>query len=113
MNHDNLKATYGKIATFFWFIFGIYFHIVYDGFGALFTLKSLLFFLVGMFVAALVIGGITYLIQRLIAKIALRFISGPSSTAASVLKLIGYLIFALDVVIAYVFTKVAFNLLYA
>lgn len=57
---DKIKARLGRIATFAWLIGGVVL-LVYDGgVRGLLTMKALAFLGIGMFVAAIVIGLLTY-----------------------------------------------------
>ncbi len=61
--NDRIKYKLGGHATFIWIIFGIILHFYYGK--SLFTLYSLGYFVIGMFLAAIIIGAINYVLLKL------------------------------------------------
>jgi hypothetical protein len=66
--YEKMKKTSGGLATYVWIGSGLFLFLSDGGIGALFSLKAILFFVVGMFVAAIVFGNMGYLLQRGLGK---------------------------------------------
>jgi hypothetical protein len=67
--YQEVKEECGTLATYIWLGFGAVLHILYFGFYSLFSIKSIIFFGVGIFAAAIIIGGINYQLHLLFLKI--------------------------------------------
>jgi hypothetical protein len=63
-SYEKMKETEGSLATYVWIGSGLFLFLRDGGIGALFSLKAILFFVVGMFVAAILFGNMGYLLQR-------------------------------------------------
>ena len=65
---DNAKAQLGKNATVIWLVGGIALFFFNKGISGLLSLRALAFLGIGMFVAAVVVGSISYFMLSTIAK---------------------------------------------
>ena len=108
--YDRMKQAHGAMAMWVFIIAGVYHHIAFGGFGSLFTIKSTLFFVVGMFVAPLTIGVMTYLRQRSVGKLPL---DPHKPRSMFILQLLGLALFVLLVVSNWMATRWAYLWLYA
>lgn len=86
---DELKEKCGKEATVFWVLSGLYFYI---GSGRFFSPETLIFFLVGTFVAALIVGIAGYGLRRFVAISVTKLKTPPSKGLAFVLLSAGGLV---------------------
>jgi hypothetical protein len=78
---DSQKQPPGQFATFAWLLIGVY--LFYRHPEAWFlSWQAAVYFVVGMFVAAVVFGWLGYGLQRLTSTYALFFIRRPSKGAA-------------------------------
>jgi hypothetical protein len=82
---DEVKAKLGTAATFVWLGGGALLFLIDGGIGNLFTLKALLFLGVGMFVAAFLVGLLSYKVfLRLADRAALA--AGAEGARVAVLR---------------------------
>lgn len=117
MNEPNLDRFYekqkeiqGKFATFAWIGVGIYLMITVDSFRFL-SWQSAVYFIVGMFVAAILFGSIFYYLQRGFAKILFKT-AEPSKGIASIISVAGIVIMALEIAVVFLVAKFVLNLLF-
>lgn len=79
---DNVKAQLGKNATAIWLVGGVILFLVDGGVSHLFSLRAAAFLGIGMFAAAIIVGGISYLlINAMAARLMVRF-PDPTSDEA-------------------------------
>jgi hypothetical protein len=100
--HDALEATHGAFAAIVWLVIGAI--LFYSGPEVrLASWQALVFFIVGMFVAAGVIGGLSYLVIRGFTKILVKVwvVSAPTPRGAIGLTIAGYFFFAAQMLVIY------------
>jgi uncharacterized membrane protein len=79
---DDAKAQLGKNATMVWLIGGVILFLVDGGVSHLFSLRAAAFLFIGMFAAAILVGGASYMILiALVSRLAPRY-GDPSSAEA-------------------------------
>lgn len=108
--YDKAKADHGGFATYTWIGSGLYLFLADGGLRSLFTLKSIAFFVIGMFVAAIIFGGIAYLLRRTLARGFSRLLS-PSPATVVLLTILGFVLTAVDVVLVYVSARLVYGLI--
>ena len=106
--YDKQKEASGGVSTLVFNLSGLYLFIANLGFSSLISLKALIFFVVGMFSAAFLIGSATHWLQRLVAKLhgkifhdySSKFFAPSLQISAWLLFIgqVGVTIFATDVV---------------
>lgn len=69
--YDEQKALHGKFATIIWVLGSIILFVLDGGISGLLTWKAAAFIVIGMFIAAIVVGNASYWLQRTIAKLVL------------------------------------------
>jgi hypothetical protein len=109
-SYEKMKETEGSVATYVWIGSGLFLFLSDGGIGALFSLKAILFFVVGMFLAAIVFGNIGYLLQRGLGKVLAKFVQ-PSNSAAAVIGTLGVGLMLLNVTIVFLGARFVYNLL--
>ena len=100
MDYEKQKETSGAVATFAWIGSGLYLYLTTPG-ASLFSWWALVFFMVGMFVAATVFGIAIYAIQRAIVKYLLFFIRVPTRGAAMGISALGWMLLVAEVVVIF------------
>lgn len=108
--YEKQKETCGHFATYAWIGSGIVLLFLDEKFTAL-SWQSLLFFIVGPFLAAILLGWVFYGTERGLAKVLKLFVSQPSSGAAVVVGLLGVVLTVLHAGIAFVVAKYAVTLM--
>lgn len=108
--YEKQKETCGGFATYAWIGSGILLLFLDEKF-TLLSWQSLLFFIVGPFLAALLLGWVFYGTQRGLAKVMTLFVSQPSSGTAVVVGLLGVVLTMLHAVVAFVVAKYAVALM--
>lgn len=81
-SQDNAKAQLGKNATAIWLVGGAALFLLDGGFTHLFSLRALAFLGIGMFVAAIVVGSISYLLLNTLATRLMARYPDPASVEA-------------------------------
>jgi hypothetical protein len=76
--YDKQKEIHGRWATYVWIGSGLYLFLSDEGLRSLVSFRALVFFPVGMFVAAVVLGYFGYGLQRLTAKVFMRVFPVPT-----------------------------------
>lgn len=107
---DKSKQTHGTFAITVFVGAGLYLHLVVGGLSSLLSLKSLVFFLMGIVGAPLTVGVGGYLLHVGVEK-ALRRITTypPSGGVVTATRAMGLLISVVEVVAGYLATKGAFS----
>jgi hypothetical protein len=95
--YDKQKEAHGKWATMVWIGSGIYLFAT-DPAAHFFSWQAIVFFIVGMFLAAIVFGGAAYVLQRLIAKVFMLVVREPSQGIAGLIGIIGIVLFIVETV---------------
>jgi len=109
-SYEEQKASSGSLATIVFIITGLYLFIANLGFSSLISLKALGFFVVGMFVAAIVIGLPAYLLQRATGKVLMKTVTDPySEITIKKIKFIGIILLLIQVVITIFITNLVFQ----
>lgn len=108
--YEKQKETYGGFATFAWIGSGVLLLFIDEKF-FLFSWQALAYFLIGTFAAALLLGGAFYGTQRALAKMLALFISQPSSGAAAIVGLLGFLLMILQAVVAFLVARYTIGLI--
>lgn len=99
--YEKQKEVGGGFATYAWIGFGLWHFLRDGGLASLFSIKALIFFGVGMFVAAFVFGGLFYLLQRGLTKGLMLFIRAPSSGAATFVGVLGIALTIIELVLIF------------
>ena len=81
---DNVKAQLGKNATAVWLVGGVILFLVDGGLPHLFSLRAAAFLGIGMFAAAIIVGGISYFVINAMATRLMARYPDPTSTEAQV-----------------------------
>ena len=79
---DNAKAQLGKNATAIWLVGGVILFLIDGGFSNLFSWKAAAFLGIGMFAAAIVVGGVSYFIITGMANRLMARYPDPTSSEA-------------------------------
>lgn len=108
--YEKQKETCGGFATYAWIGSGILLLFLDERF-VLMSWQALLFFIVGPFLAAILLGWLFYGTQRGLAKVIMVFVSQPSSGAAVVVGLLGVVMTLLNAGIAFIAAKYAVTLM--
>lgn len=100
------KKIHGTAATYVWIFTSVLLFLTHSEGPGLFSWQAALFVLVGMFVAAIVAGNLTYWLQRKVAKrLALTFDTSVSiEEQASKVRQVGVYLLFVDGVLAALFT---------
>lgn len=107
---ENQKEMYGGFATYAWIGSGIVILLLDEKF-TLLSWQSLLFFIVGPFLAEVVLGWVFYRTQRGLEKVLTLCVSQPASGAAAVSGLVGGVVTLLNAGIAFVVAQYAVTLM--
>ena len=106
--YDRQKERHGKWATFAWMGSGVYLFAVNPQAHFL-SWQAALFFIVGMFAAAVVFGLAAYVIQRGVAKLLVTLVRQPSAgtaaTVSAMVSTIGLMLFAIDAVVIFLIAR--------
>lgn len=108
--YEKQKEMYEGLATYAWIGSGIVLLFFDDKF-TLLSWQSLIFFLIGPFLAAVLLGWLSSGIHRGLAKILTLFGSQPFSGAAGVVGGLGVVMTLLNAGIAFVVAKYAVTLM--
>lgn len=100
------RETAGKLATFVWIASGIYLFATSPK-ASFISWQSLVFFVVGMFVAAVVLGGVSYFIRTLLTDIGARIRLNP--VIATVFAILGFVLLIADFVVGFLVARWAFH----
>jgi hypothetical protein len=100
ISYGKQKHEAGSFAAFVWIISGIYLFWSREEL-AFFSWNAIVFFVFGMFVAALAFGFILYGAQRLVGKILLRVATGPSERLGAIISLIGVVLYGATAVLIF------------
>ena len=110
--YDSQRAKAGKYATFLWLGIGVY-HFATSDVASFLTWQAAVYFIGGMFAAALIFGGIFYLLQRGITKVLLKIVNRPSPAVAIIITSIGIVLMAIEAVVIFLISGwIVFNLLF-
>ena len=104
--YDEQKALHGKFATIIW-VFGSVILFLWDGgISNLLTWKAFAFIFVGMFIAAILVGSISYWLQRTTAKLVMRRLAPDQAITPEIatrISRLGKLLLLFDCVLASAF----------
>lgn len=98
------KTTAGGFATFLWIIVGVYVFATTDSTSFL-SWQAIVYFIPGIFAAAIVIGGGAYLLKRIVAQIFILVFSNFSSLVIFTVESIGLLIDITQIIVVYFIGK--------
>lgn len=111
--YDSQRAKAGKYATFLWLGIGVY-HFATSDVASFLSWQAAVYFIGGMFIVALIFGGIFYLLQRGITKLLLKIITTPSPAMAPVIMSIGVVLMAIEAVLIFIISGwIISNLLFS
>jgi len=101
-----MKSSHGTFAAVVWIVAGALLYNT-EPEARLFSWQTPVFFVLGMFVAAAVLGGLSYMGVRGLtyALVSARIVTAPTRRAAIGLTVAGYLIFAAQIALIYVVAK--------
>jgi hypothetical protein len=74
----------------------------------LLSLRALVFFGVGMFAAAGILGGFAYLLQRAVGKIFVRALPRPTPRVVLVVSAVAWTLFAVDTAVTFVVARAVY-----
>lgn len=97
---NEYKQWAGGVAAITWLVSGLFLFLTTPG-ASLFSIRALLFFTVGMFLAAIIYGGITYILYRLALACMVRLFSRHIRGSTVLVTSLGWLLFALNVVMSF------------
>ena len=106
--YQKQKEAHGKWATFAWIGSGLYLFLTADGV-SIWSWQALVFFLVGMFAAAIIFGIAAYGVQRGIAKILAKGITRPTASLAKIISVIGISLFVVETVVIFLVAQWMFH----
>ncbi len=107
---EEQKSNAGKVGTFLFLTIAIYLFISDKGFSSLFSIKSILFFTVGMFISAILIGLFGYLTNKVISKTLVKLFKNPFLKKSIIIaQVVGIGIFAIEVVLTFLLTQLTYN----
>jgi len=107
---EKQKETSGGFATFAWIGSGVLLLLIDEHF-SLFSWQAIVYFLIGTFVAAVLLGWLFYGAQRGLTKLLMLFISHPSSGAAAIVGLLGIVLTIFNAVIAFIVARYTVTLM--
>jgi hypothetical protein len=102
--YDKQKEARGRWAAFAWIASGVYLFATVEG-ARFLSWQAAVFFIVGMFAAAVVFGLAAYLIQRGIAKVLVRAIGEPTARTATFVRVIGLMLHFLETVAVFLIAR--------
>jgi len=108
--YEKQKETYGGFVTFAWIGSGALLLFIDEKF-FLFSWQALVYFAIGTFVAAVLLGWLFYGTQRGLAKVLTLFISQPSTGAAGIVGLLGLILMILQTIIAFLVARYTVTLI--
>lgn len=94
------KESSGKFASIAWIVVGVYLFVVTER-ASFLTWQAVVYFLVGMFFAAIVFGIVSYLAQRLVAKILMVFSQHRTASAAAIAVVMGFVLLVGELILIY------------
>lgn len=108
MIYEQQKEAAGRFATFAWIGSGLYLYVSTEG-AHLFSWHALAFFLVGMFVAAVVFGVAIYGLQRGISKMIVAFVGMPGPSIATAIRNLGIALYAAEAALIFMSASWVFH----
>ena len=101
-----MKSSHGTFAAIVWVVAGALLYNT-EPEAKLFSWQTPVFFVLGMFVAAAVLGGLSYAGVRGLthALVSTRIVTAPTRRAEIGLTVVSYVIFAAQIVLIYVIAK--------
>ena len=101
-----MKSSHGTFAAVVWIVAGALLYNT-EPEAKLFSWQTPIFFVVGMFVAAAVLGNLSYAGVRGLthALVSTRIVTAPTRRAQIGLTVVGYVIFGAEVALIYVLAK--------
>lgn len=106
--YQKQKEAHGKWATFAWVGSGLYLFLTREGV-SIWSWQALVFFLVGMFAAAIIFGAAAYGMQRGLAKILAKAITRPTASIARIISMIGIGFFVIETVVIFFVARWVFH----
>jgi hypothetical protein len=104
--YDKQKEQHGRSATFLWLIVGgIVFYA--DPASRLLSWQAAVFFVVGMFVAAILFGLMGYGLTRGVTKLVI-----ASRVPVAIIPVLGWVLFAIEAALIYFAARFAIQVLY-
>jgi hypothetical protein len=107
--YDKQKETCGGWATYLWIGAGLYLFLNDGGARSLVSFRALVFFPVGMYAAAVVLGSLGYGLQRLTAKVFVRVFPKPTHVAVAIVRGFGWVLFVLDTAVGFLAAWTVYN----
>ena len=98
--YEKQKTTAGSAATFLWIGIGIYLFAVNER-ASFFSWQAAVYFIVGMFIAAFVLGVAAYAIQRGVAGVISRMVSYPTGGVATMIQALGMVLLVAEAIAIY------------
>ncbi len=111
--YDDQKNASGGLASIAWLLSCAYLYFTAPNGTHLFSLFGLGFVIIGMFVAAILIGIVFYIVQRIVGKIAILVGAKPNSTWRTILWLVGFALMAAQILATFILANWAFNLIFS
>jgi hypothetical protein len=107
--YDKQKETHARWAILVWIGSGLYLFLSDGGLRSLISFRALVFFPVGMYIAAVVLGSLSYGLQRLSGKAFMRVFPKPTPLAVSIISGFGWVLLALDTTIGFNVASLVYN----
>lgn len=109
--YDQQKKKHGDWAAMVWIGSGIYLFAT-DPAAHFLSWQALVFFIVGMFLAAIVFGGAAYVLQRLIGKVFMLVVREPSQGIAGLIGIIGIILFIVETIAVFLTARWCMGILH-
>ncbi len=106
--YEMQKETAGTWATIVWIGSGLILYLTTEG-ASLWSWSALVFFVVGMFAAAIVFGVAIYGLQRGLSKALLKVAKVPTPGVVTAIRSIGWVLFVVETVVIYLAASWVFH----
>jgi len=104
---EKQKKDAGSFAAMVWIVSGVYIVWAYDEVQLL-SMASAIFFIIGMFVAALLFGGLVFMLQRLLAKLLSAFVRPDRPVLVALTGLLAIILLLVETIAIYFAAKWTF-----
>lgn len=114
VDQDRQKSSHGGLASTVWILGSVGLFLLDERSPHLFSLQALVFIVVGMFVAAIAVGNLTYFLQTRVAHLLVRNMDPkePIDGFENKVRSIGFMLLFVDIVIAALFVFWVYYSLY-
>lgn len=109
--YDRQKQMHGTGAMFLWIIAGVYLFWTNEA-ASFLSWQALVFFIVGMFAAALVFGMLAYGAQRIVASLFMTVTDEPGGLTGALISSTGLVLFVAECVLVFVAARMTMEALF-